>query len=189
MSSWGEAPAFDKLRFYPHHEEASELWGVDINAKHINWCQLNLSPPFFFATTTTAPHLPFEDGYFDLIYSGSVFTHISDLADAWLLELRRVVRKDGYLYITIHDRRTVEVLLTKYKDRPHFTELVELVRSFCKRTGVLSKNHAYFTILADPISQVFYNEDYLMRKWSQWAEVLSITPEAHYHQAALVLRK
>lgn len=177
------------LRFYPHQERTSELWGVDINAKHINWCQLNLGPPFFFATTTTAPHLPFEDGYFDLIYSGSVFTHISDLADAWLLELRRIVRKGGYLYITIHDKRTVEVLLTKYKDHPLFTEFVGLVRSFCERTGVRSQNYAYFTILADPISQVFYNEDYLVRKWSQWAEVLSITPEAHYHQAALVLRK
>jgi SAM-dependent methyltransferase len=177
------------LRFYPHHEGTSELWGVDINAKHINWCQLNLGPPFSFATTTTAPHLPFEDGYFDLIYSGSVFTHISDLADAWLLELRRIVRKGGYLYITIHDRRTVEVLLTKYKDHPLFKEFVGLVRSFCERTGVLSQNYAYFTILADPISQVFYDEAYLVRKWSQWAEVLSITPEAHYHQAALVLRK
>ena len=177
------------LRFYPRSEGTSELWGVDINAKHINWCQLNLSPPFSFATTTTAPHLPFGDGYFDLIYSGSVFTHISDLADAWLLELRRIVRKGGYLYITIHDKRTVEVLLTKYKDHPLFTEFVGLVRSFCERTGVRSQNYAYFTILADPISQVFYNEDYLVRKWSQWAEVLSITPEAHYHQAALVLRK
>jgi ubiquinone/menaquinone biosynthesis C-methylase UbiE len=69
------------------------MWGVDINARHINWCQLNLRPPFSFATTTTAPQLPFEDGYFDLIYSGSVFTQLSDLADAWILELRRVVRK------------------------------------------------------------------------------------------------
>jgi SAM-dependent methyltransferase len=177
------------LRFYPRHEGTSELWGVDINARHINWCQLNLSPPFLFATTTTAPHLPFEDGYFDLIYADSVFTHINDLADTWLLELRRIVRKGGYLYITIHDRRTVEVLLTKYQDHPHFTELVGLVQSFCERTGVRSQNYAYFTILADPISQVFYNEDYLVRKWSQWAEVLSVTPEAHYHQAALLLRK
>ena len=61
-------------------------------------------------------------------------------------------------------------------------------QSFCQRTGVLSQNYAYFTILADPTSQVFHNEDYLVRKWSQWAEVLSITPEAHDHQAALVLR-
>jgi ubiquinone/menaquinone biosynthesis C-methylase UbiE len=177
------------LRFYPHREGTSERWGVDINAQHINWCQLHLSPPFSFVTTTTAPHLPFEDGYFDLVYSGSVFTHISDRADAWFLELRRIVRKGGYLYITIHDKRTVEVLLTKYKDHPLFTDFVELVRGFCERTGVRSQNYAYFTILADPISQVFYDEAYLVRKWSRWAEVLSVTPEAHDHQAALLLRK
>src|SRR5262249_55699079 len=45
-----------------------EVWGVDISARHIIWCQEHLSPPFNFATVTTAPHLPFEDGYFDLIY-------------------------------------------------------------------------------------------------------------------------
>ena len=48
-----------------------------------------------FATVTTAPHLPFADGYFDFAYCSSVFTHISDLADAWLLELRRIVRSGG----------------------------------------------------------------------------------------------
>jgi ubiquinone/menaquinone biosynthesis C-methylase UbiE len=69
-----------------------EVWGVDISAHHIIWCQEQLSPPFNFVTVTTMPHLPFEDGYFDLIYCGSVFTHISDLADAWLLELKRIMR-------------------------------------------------------------------------------------------------
>lgn len=29
--------------------------------------------------------LKFADGYFDVIYGGSVFTHIDDLADAWFL--------------------------------------------------------------------------------------------------------
>src|SRR5262245_11425413 len=71
------------LRHYPYVPEHSELWGVDISAKHITWCQQHLSPPFVFATITTSPHLPFEDNYFDLIFCGSVFTHISDLADAW----------------------------------------------------------------------------------------------------------
>ena len=63
------------LRFYPNTPGKSELWGVDINARYIGWCQNNLSPPFLFATITTAPHLPFEDNYFDLIYCGSVFAH------------------------------------------------------------------------------------------------------------------
>ena len=37
-----------------------EIWGVDIGARGIVWCQENLTPPFNFATVTTAPHLPFE---------------------------------------------------------------------------------------------------------------------------------
>ena len=176
------------LRFYPRTER-SELWGVDVDATHINWCQLNMGPPFSFATITTSPHLPFEDNYFDLVYAGSVFTHISDLTDSWFLELRRVVRRHGYLYITIHDKRTVELLLTKFKDHPLFFDFVPMVESFCERTGVRSQNYAYFRMLADPMSQVFYDEEYLARKWSQWAEVISITPEAHDHQTALLLRK
>lgn len=89
--------------------EGREIWGVDIWASAIMWCQENLAPPFRFATTTIAPHLPFEDRYFDLIYAGSVFTHIEDLTDAWFLELRRVLRPGGRLYFTINDRRAIEV--------------------------------------------------------------------------------
>lgn len=177
------------LRFMPRVEGRSELWGVDVNAQHITWCQLNMGPSFHFATITTAPHLPFEDHYFDLIYAGSVFTHISDLADAWFLELRRVVRPGGYLYITIHDRRTVELVLTKFRHHPLFYDFAPLVDEFCQRTGVRSKNYAWFTMLTDPMSQVFYDEEYLIGKWSQWVEFVSITPEAHDHQSALLLRK
>jgi SAM-dependent methyltransferase len=70
------------LRFYPNQSDSSELWGVDVSAPMISWCQLHFPRPFLFATTTTFPHLPFEDNYFDLVYASSVFTHISDLADS-----------------------------------------------------------------------------------------------------------
>ena len=176
------------LRYYPR-VDGSELWGVDVNAKLIRWCEMNMGPPFSFATITTTPHLPFEDNYFDLVYAGSVFTHITDLADAWFLELRRTVRPGGYLYITIHDRHTVELLLTRFKDHPLFFDFVPIVESFCERTGVRSMNYAWFTMLTDPMSQVFYDEEFLMRKWSQWADVVSITPEAHDHQSTILLRK
>src|SRR6185503_803779 len=102
------------LRFYPYKPGSSELWGLDINAKYISWCQSHLSPPFLFATTTNLPHLPFEDNYFDLVYCGSVFTHITDLADAWFLELRRVLRKGGYAYITIQDKTSMQILLSAF---------------------------------------------------------------------------
>lgn len=77
------------IRWLTKEAKAGEVWGVDIAGSHILWCQQNLPAPFKFATTTSFPHLPFEDNYFDLIYAGSVFTHIADLAESWLLELRQ----------------------------------------------------------------------------------------------------
>src|SRR5438270_7265769 len=62
------------IRWLGDSVERREVWGADIQAEHIIWCQQHLSPPFRFVTVTTAPHLPFEDRYFDLIYCGSVFT-------------------------------------------------------------------------------------------------------------------
>jgi ubiquinone/menaquinone biosynthesis C-methylase UbiE len=90
-----------------------EIWGVDISAPKIVWCQENLMPPFNFATVTILPHLPFEDRYFDFIYCGSVFTHIDDLAEAWLLELKRVLRPGGRAYVTVHDKHTADLIINE----------------------------------------------------------------------------
>jgi SAM-dependent methyltransferase len=174
------------LRFFPRTDD-SELWGVDINADRIAWAQQHLSPPFRFATTTTAPHLPFEDNYFDLVYSLSVFTHISDLADAWFLELLRVVRPGGYVYATVHDEHTLELLLGRHRDT--HSDFAELVLEFDKETATLSGDWTYFAILADPAAQVFYNSSYLVSKWSQFAECLAVEREVAVYQTALVFRK
>lgn len=177
------------LRFYPYSQGQSELWGVDISARHITWCQQHLSPPFLFATTTTFPHLPFEDKYFDLVYCGSVFTHITDLADAWFLELRRVLRKGGYAYVTIHDKSTLDLLFTKYKDNKSCREFINMVHRFDKETSILSQDYGSFSFLCDPISQVFYDTPQLIERWSLFAKVLSVTPEAYGCQTAILLQK
>jgi SAM-dependent methyltransferase len=179
------------LRFYPYIPGESELWGVDISARHITWCQHNLSPPLLFAMSTTSPHLPFEDNYFDLVYCGSVFTHISDLADTWFLELRRILRGGGYAYITIHDERTLELLFTdtRYKDKKHLNWFRKSIRQFDKRTSVSSQDYALFSIGADPESLVFYDREYLVQKWSRFAKVLSVTPESYSHQTAILVQK
>ena len=102
------------VRWLKDVAEKGEVWGVDVSADHIAWCTQNLSPPFNFATTTEIPHLPFEDRYFDFIYAASVFTHIDDLAAAWLQELRRILRPGGRLYATIHDEHLVSILEPDY---------------------------------------------------------------------------
>jgi ubiquinone/menaquinone biosynthesis C-methylase UbiE len=104
------------LRHVPEFAPKAELWGVDISAQHVQWCVNNLTPPMHFATTTTIPHLPFEDRYFDLVFCGSVFTHIEDMQQSWLLELGRVLRPLGKLFMTIHDEHTVALLDTSSRD-------------------------------------------------------------------------
>lgn len=176
------------LRFFPHTEEV-ELWGVDINAERIAWAQQHLAPPFRFVTTTTAPHLPFEDTYFDFVYCVSVFTHISDLADAWFLELLRVLRPGGHVYLTIHDEHTVELLLGRYREANTHVSMVDLVQRFEDETGILTHEWLYFSILADPGAQVFYKSEYLVGKWSRFAECLAVKQEATEYQTAVVFRK
>lgn len=177
------------LRFLPR---GHELWGADIKADTISWCEQNL--PFNFLAATTFPHLPFEDGYFDLVYAGSVFTHIIDLPDAWFLELRRVVRKGGYIFITIHDKHTLELAYSKYGESKGLAWFVELLRRVDKEAQFSSQDFGCFSFEGGswggfPVPQVFYDADYLGRKWSRWARLLSTTEEAYGWQTALLFQK
>ena len=176
------------IRHYPRLPE-TEVWGVDIAADAIAWCQLHLSPPLHFATITTAPHLPFEDGYFDLVYANSVFTHIGDLADAWFLELRRILRPAGCLYVTIHDKASIRLLLGELADEPDHAFVVNQLRGIQQRTSALSKDFVYLGLLVDPGINVFYDADYLVDKWSRLSRCLARTEQATGYQTALVFQK
>jgi len=175
------------LRHLPRRDEA-EYWGVDISAPHIAWCQRHL-PDANFATTTTAPHLPFDDGYFDLVYAWSVFTHISDLADAWLLEVRRVLKNGGCAYLTVHDLKSYALILRDYRDDP-------LIGRFARSLAEFEESHRLkdaavdaFSFGADPESQVFYAPRYLIDRWGRWMDVLAYLPQAYNYQSVLLVRK
>lgn len=178
------------LRWLKDDSKECEIWGVDIRAEFIAWCQRHLSPPFRFGTTTTFPHLPFEDGYFDLIYAGGVFTEISDLSDAWLLELRRVLAPGGKLYVTIHDRHSVDLIL-KFPPNHRLYWLKELLLSFEQETHFMEADFAMFitprTSFLGP--QVFYDTHYFCQNCEHFFKVLSVTPEAYWFLTAILLEK
>lgn len=173
------------IRHLRHLADRCEIWGTDISAEHIFWCRQHLSPPFHFATTTKVPHLPFEDRSFALIYCGSLFTHIDDLADAWLLELHRILAPDGRLYITVHDNRTIEL----FEDSPHSNAAIvrEIKASPTFRAG--KGEFGMFTVGRDNESQVFYDEDFLRKMLSQAFEIVSVTREAYFYQTAYLLKR
>ncbi len=171
-----------------------EIWGLDINARCIKWCQQNLSPPFKFATITTNPHLPFEDRYFDFTYCGSVFTHIDDLADAWLLELKRITAPGGRIFITVHDKHTADLIMNHPEACRNYSFQIDWIRnllmSYDKKANFTNSDYGMFSIYpGGPQSQVYYDIDFLHRHWERILDVLSVTPEAYGYQTAILLKK
>jgi SAM-dependent methyltransferase len=170
------------IRWLEHLASGREIWGTDIDAGRIIWCKQHLSPPFHFITTTTVPHLPFEDRHFGLVYAGSVFTHIDDLADTWIAELRRVLRPAGLLFITVHLKNDLALLEGKYRD----SGLARLLRS---QPEYVRSDFDMFTIGRGAESYVFFDLDYLRKSFEPFFRLLSVTEEVRLYQNALLLER
>ena len=73
-----------------------EWHASDIDREAIAWCQRNLASLGTFLVNNPMPPLPFDDQFFDFVFSISVFTHIpEDMQFAWLTELNRVLKVGG----------------------------------------------------------------------------------------------
>ncbi len=171
-------------RHLPEFAPNAQLWGVDLSAEHIRWCIENLTPVIHFATTTVVPHLPFGDGFFDLIFCGSVFTHIEDIQETWLLELGRILRPGGRLYVTIHDEDTVKLLDGEFRG--------ERLAKLMSEQPVYASNKDSFDMIViwrGSGSQVFYSSSYFRSIVPPIFRWISRTPKAYGYQSAVVLEK
>lgn len=173
------------IRWLKDEARKHEIWGVDIGSEHVFWCQQHLTPPFHFATTTTLPHLPFEDRSFDFIYAGSVFTHIDDLARMWLLELQRILTEGGMFYATIHDKKTVELLQGAWQNHG-FAQLMLRNEKYREYT---STDFAMFAVGRSVNSHIFYDIDYFCEMVSPYFEPILVKEEAYAYQTAVLLRR
>ena len=106
------------LRHFLDEARTGEWHGCDISEPCIDWVRAHLVPPIQAHLTGDWPPLPFPDAHFALIYSTSVFTHLTDSWSAWLLELRRVLKPDGILISTFMGRGACEEIAAEaYDDR------------------------------------------------------------------------
>jgi ubiquinone/menaquinone biosynthesis C-methylase UbiE len=149
------------------------------------WCKQHLGARLRFLTTTTVPHLPFEDRHFGFVYAGSVFTHIDDLADAWFAELRRIVRPGGRLFVTVHLKNDIALLEGKYRD----AGLARHLRTHPEYEQFARSDFDMFTVGRSSESYVFYDLDYLRRSLEPQFRLLSVTAEVRLYQNALLLER
>jgi SAM-dependent methyltransferase len=173
------------IRWLEHLVHDREIWGADIHAERVIWCKQHLSPPFRFVTTTIVPHLPFEDRYFGFIFAGSVFTHIDDLADAWIMELKRVLRPGGKLFITVHLRNDISLLNGKYQG----SALTKSLRQDRVFSESINTDFDMLTVGRSADSCVFYDFEYLRKMIEPNFRILSVTEQVRLYQNALFLER
>ena len=98
------------LRWLTKRYPAATFFGADIDADAIAWCSQNF-PESKFVQNAPAPPLPFPNGYLDVVFCFSVFTHLDEpLQNLWLVELQRVLRPGGILVLTVHGEKAAQTL-------------------------------------------------------------------------------
>jgi SAM-dependent methyltransferase len=175
------------IRHFQNWRVSSELYLSDINPQHVLLAKRLFGGKVTVLHNRGLPTLPFPEGFLDCVVAFSVFTHIDSEDTAWLMELRRIVKPGGHIYLTIHDQETWRIL-------PN-TVIADLslgneeFRRYYSETPQLSgrKVHAY-SGATEYNCNVFLGPDYIDRHWAPLFRGYSIAPLAHDHQAGITLR-
>jgi SAM-dependent methyltransferase len=160
------------LRHFMDEADRAELWGVDIDATSIDLLRETVCPPLHVMRSEHMPPLGLEAGSFDLIWSISVFTHLTDNSLPWLLELHRLLKPGGLLIATYMGRWVSELLAGEPWDED--------------RIGMNVLRHDHPTSDGAPL--VLISDWWLREHWGRAFEVLKIAQQIH-NQSWAVLRK
>ena len=174
-------------RHFAAQDGGREIWWCDFKSAAIEWCQRYFPADLKFFLNGISPHLPIEDGFFDVVTAFSVFTHIDELETAWLLELRRILRPGGIAYLTIHDEEVWHYLA----DVPDGM-LTQSIRSTARGaladfTAPIDREVFVWTNRSYYKSNVFHSKSYIRRNWGRFFDIAAIVPWGHVKNQAVVI--
>lgn len=146
------------------------LMGVDVDPVNIAWCTQNMAFGRYEAIQP-ASAIPAPNRSFDLIYSHSVFTHLTrDEQDHWLKELGRVSR--GLMILSVHGLYSSFRIAAWSRDPACLTNWLK--EGFVD-AGVPNPD------ISDVVDTEYYRDvahtsDYIRRHWSNFLDVVEIIP-------------
>ncbi len=167
-----------------HHFLGAKVYGIDIGQEFHPYGQQ-------YATLTNydGTRLPYNDGFFDAVYSYHVLEHVNNVPFT-LSEVRRVVRPNGFVYIGVPNKSRL-IGYMGMNDKSLYRKLKQNAKDMLKRIKGEWDNalgaHAGFDEeeLSNLLSQHFtrvvpVTKYYYSVKWSQydrllhWIEKLSL---------------
>ncbi|MFK7768136.1 MAG: class I SAM-dependent methyltransferase [Mariniblastus sp.] len=170
-----------------------EIWGADLGHENIEWMKRHLPNDIKSFSNTAIPNLPIADNFFDVVTGFSVFPHFEFLSDAWLLELCRITRREGLVYLTIANEATWLDSVNRESTINYFT-----------RTNVIPGNEpmtksSFETIFDGPLRlrrtstedvfncYIWHKNEFIEHSWSRFLRVHRIVDFAHLRHQAVVL--
>jgi SAM-dependent methyltransferase len=182
------------LRHFAAMAPGVDAVGVDLCRLYVAWAREHLHAPVLQGTAL--PTLPFADGSIDVMFAGSVFTHINDFEEAWLAELRRVVSPGGFAVLTIHSEDVWEEMRADRENpiRRHSMN----VRNRLEPIGIdpvtdetfeqpMPARRVVIEAVDWPDTNVFHTREWIRERWGRLWRVDRILEQAHNYQDCVVL--
>jgi SAM-dependent methyltransferase len=180
------------IRHFVAQDDIPEIWGSDINARHIRWLCDHMPMSVKPIANHCIPQLPIADNTFDLITAFSVFTHIDTFETCWLAELKRILAPGGLAYLTVHNEDTWRSLREEVENQNN--RLIQNMVAVDPETPqkltdeMPEGRHVYrFTTRGPYRTQVFHSNNYIRNVWGRFFNVVSIKPCHHARQSVVVL--
>lgn len=155
---------------------------VDIDEEAVAWGQAHASGVARFVHGGPHPPSGFAAGSFDAVYCISLFTHLDEpMQDAWLREIRRILRPGGLLLATTHGEFATSSCSGE--------ELARLGRD-----GIVFRSTGKRRIKLDGLpgfyQTTFHTRDYVEARWSEALDLVSYLPGGiQRHQDIVVLKR
>lgn len=182
------------LRHFACQSDVSEIWGTDINRRHIRWLYEHMPMQVKPVFNHCIPTLPIPESSVDVITAFSVFTHIDTFEIHWLAELSRILSRDGFCYLTIHNEDTWLALRDQAENKENrlVQSMIEIDPQVEKQLkGQMPGNRLVYRFSPNgPYrAQVFLSNEHIDRVWGRFFKIEKIMPRHHQRQTVVVLRK
>jgi len=166
-----------------------KMYGCDISARRVQWIREFFPEDFEVYTGSIMPSLPFEDNSLDVIYGMSVFTHIKFLWDAWLLEMRRVLRPGGLLIQSVHTEYAYEHFWRNRDNKEYIEALDSDFINYLNNNPKMPVNFIYFGNIDS--NNVFLKEKIVLKYWGRYFKEIRIQPppEKYSYQNWVIAKK
>jgi len=170
-----------------------DIWGTDLGHENIEWMKRHLPNDIKSFSNTALPQLPIANDFFDVVTGLSVFPHFEYLSDAWLLELCRITRPDGLLYMTIANEATWLDSVNRESTINYFTRTNEIPGN-----EPMSKS-SFETVFDGPRwlrrtssentfnCYIWHKNEFIEKSWARFVKVHRIVDFAHMRHHAVVL--